>query len=145
MATINAKSAEQTLLESVPIQLLATYQKHGRIRTHVTTYTWLAGYVDSGSTITGSLLPKNARIVGGRLYSQAMVASGTLQVSINSVNLAAALAVGAATAVQDLPDKDNVQNVDGVDFGGYAPVITTGGAAAVAGNKVWLRLHYVVD
>jgi hypothetical protein len=146
MATIAAKSAERTKCDTIPQVHLSTEELKGRVRIHKTTYTWLAGYVDSGSTITGTLLPKGARIVGGRLSSQAGVASHTLQVAINAVNLAAALAVGAITVQTDaLPDKDNFQNVDGVDFGGYAPVITTAGAAAVAGNKVSLILFYVVD
>lgn len=146
MATIAAKSAERTKADSVPAILLSTEEKHGRIRVHKTTYTWLAGFVDIGSTITGSLLPKGARIVGGRLSSQAGAASHALAVTINGVALAAALVVGAATAQTDaLPDKDNFHNVDGVDFGGFAPVITTSGAVAVAGSKVSLMLFYVVD
>jgi hypothetical protein len=117
----------------------------GRLRVYKSTYTWITGNIGSGSTITGPALPKGSRIVGGWLSSQAGASSHTLQVSINAVNLAAALAVGAATASQSLPDKDNFHNVVGVDFGGYAAVITSGGADAVVGNKVNLVLFYVVD
>ena len=146
MATIAAKSAERTKVDTTPQVHLSTEELKGRIRVHKTTYTWLAGYVDAGSTVTGTLLPTGARIVGGRLSSQAGLATSTLQVSINAVNLHAALAVGAATAQTDtLPDKDNFHNVDGVNFGGYAPVITVGTAAMVAGNKLSLFLFYVVD
>lgn len=145
MAAINAKSAEQTKLETVPPTLLTPPELRGRVRIHLSTYTWLAGFVDSGSTITGAALPVGAKIVGGFLVSQAGVAASTIQVSINAVNISGALAIGAATARHELPDKDNWHNAIGVDFGGYAPVMTTGGAAMVAGNKVALVLLYVVD
>lgn len=145
MAAINAKSAEQTKLETVPITLLDTIEMRGRIRIHKTTYTWLAGYVDIGSTITGTLLPKGAKLVGGFLHSQAMVTAGTLAVTINSVAISGALAVGAANFRAELPDAASLAGCIALDHGGYAPVITTAGAAAVAGNKVVLHLYYVVD
>jgi hypothetical protein len=145
MATINASSIEKVKQDAIPIQMLAPFEQKGRIRVSKTQYTWLTGFLDIGSTVTGARLPANAKVVGGYLMSDAMAASGTLQVSINSVNLAAALAVGAATATQQLPDKDNYKNVEGVDFGGFAPVITTAGAVAVAGSQLALILFYVVD
>ncbi len=146
MATINALSAERTKVDAVPTQNLIPEELRGRIRIHKTTYTWLAGFVTLASTITGTLLPTGAKIVGGMLASQAGAASHALQVSINSVNLAAALVVGAATAQSlNFPDKDNFHLVTGVDFGGYAPVITSSGGDAVAGAKVVLLLYYVVD
>lgn len=145
MATINASSAEKVKQDSVPVQMLATEELRGRIRVSKTTYTWLSGYVTLASTITGAVLPKGARIVGGWLASQAGATSHALQVSINSVNLGAALAVGAVTALGQLPDKDNWHNVVGVDLGGYAPVITSSGGDAVVGAKVALILFYVLD
>jgi len=145
MGAIVASSAEKVKQDAVPVQMLAPEEGKGRIRISKTTYTWTTGNIGSGSTITGALLPKGARVIGGVLFSQAGVASHTLQASINSVNLAAALAVGAAAVTQVLPDAANFHNVVGVDFGGYAPVITSGGADAVVGNKVALLLKYVVD
>lgn len=145
MATINASSVEKTKQDAVPIQQLSPDELRGRIRISRTTYIWLAGYVDVGSTITGALLPKGARIVGGFLHSQAMVAAGTLAVAINAVAIMAATAIGAANVRAEAPDAASVAGCLGTDFGGYAPVITTAGAAAVAGNKVTLYLFYVVD
>jgi hypothetical protein len=145
MATINASSVEKVKADAVPIQMLSPDELRGRIRLYKMQYTWLAGYVDIGSTITGPLLPKGARIVGGFLHSQAMVASGALAVAINSVAVCAASVIGAANVTVQLPDPASVVGIVGIDSGGYPVVITTSGAAAVAGNKVTLHLFYVVD
>lgn len=145
MATINASSVEKAKQDLIPISLLTPEELKGRIRISKTTYTWLTGYLDIGSTVTGALLPKGARIVNGYLFSQAGVASSTLQVSINAVVLSAAIALGATALRAEIPDAANWHNIVGVDFGGYAPVITTAGAAMVAGAKLALILEYVVD
>lgn len=145
MATINASSVEKVKAESVPIQMLQADELRGRIRIYKMQYTWLAGYVDIGSTVTGPLLPKGARVVGGFLHSQAMVASGTLAVTINSVAVSGAVAIGAVNVRAELPDAASAVGIIGLDSGGYPVVITTAGAAAVAGNKVTLHLFYVID
>lgn len=137
-------SAEKDKQDAIPIQMLTPEELRGRVRIHKTTLTWPAADA-AGTTLTGSNLPKGAKIVGGFIVSQAGAASSTLQVAINAVNLSAAITLGAATMRTELPDKDNWHNVVGVDFGGYPPVITTAGGAMVSGNKIALILFYVVD
>ncbi len=144
MATINASSVEKVKQDAKPVQMLATDELRGRIRISKTTYTWLSGFVTLASTITGTLFPKGARVVGGWLASEAGASGHTLQVSINSVNLGPAL-VCTSAARQELPAAAQAKDIIGVDFGGFAPVITSAAADAVAGAKVQLMLLYVVD
>lgn len=145
MAAINVKSAEQTLLETVPITLLATYQKHGRVRCHKTSYLTVGTTFEAGSTITGAILPKGARVLFGYL-SATGTTSLTLAVAINAVALLAATAF-TSTAVVLVPDAAGALLIHypDLDSGGYAPVITSAGATAAAASKITLYLFYVVD
>lgn len=149
MSTINAYSAERTKYNASPQQLITPPELKGRMRISLTSYTWLSGYVDAGSTITGVPLPKGARVVGGYLVSQAGVAASTITVSLTdgttTIVVGSDLAIGASAARHELPTEDSWHNVIGVDAGGLSPKLTTGGAAMVAGNKVALVLYYVVD
>lgn len=145
MAAIQVKSAEQTLLESVPIQLLTTPQMRGRIRCHKTSYLTVGTTFEAGSTITGTAFPKGARVLFGYL-SATGTTSLTLAVAINSIAFLAATAF-TSTAVVLIPDAAGslLVHYPDVDSGGYAPVITSAGATAAAASKITLYLFYVVD
>lgn len=140
MTAVNVRGVYNTKANTVPPDMVPPNAWHGKIRCALDTYE--ANAVDAGSTIKGPIIPKGARIIGGKLMTDDLSADATISVGISGT-AAKYLTAQVCTTANQIKDFNVIDSL-GEELTAAEEILLTTGVSAITGT-IKIMVFYVME